>query len=556
MADSPFAPEDLGAGMIEGGGEMQPSPQQGPDLGKQRMQAALMALASLAPFTPVGKIMGLASKPAAKVATGAGLGLGVGALAEGAKAQQQPEKFASQIHELQVRLNRYGIKVPTDGRMDPGGPTDKAVQKFKEVVGDGDPLHTLRMLQDPQYKETHESRESEARKEHLETKKTELGLAETKRKGDLDKAIAKAAKEGESWGGFAARWAPYAIGGVLGGTLGALGSRGANKALASQATKADEFAKTSFMTKEAGKAVTPKNVADRAAGVNTFWENGKGQSPFTQVTTSGELSPRSMQYQVSDQTPVGKIYQRSPMDKTKQFGKDAFMVGVAGADYVGAGNLQERNREQAKEARERFRVSQGPQDAVEATHAQKRSDAWGAAQNMALPFASMYLMARKGMPIKGGQPGMPAQKAADAERLKVQDYLNRQPAGGPQSVIPQKGGAAAPIHGGALQPAQKLLPAPTSIGDFSAIARAAKAERAANTQKITTGALAQRTQEIITEHVSNFAKEVKFGPNKGAPLLSTAQINKLRKTLEDEHGMPISADQLRKLLKKAGVILA
>lgn len=552
MPESPFGPE-----MPDETAPLPPSP----SLGGERRDAALAALLSLATFAPVGKVMGAATTPLKRAGLGAGLGVGAGALADVASSEPAAKKSSSYptpMHELQVRLRELGLYpkgAPIDGVSVPGGPTERAVARLKEMFGEGEPLHVLRMIQDPAYKATEEGRAAEGKKADAERAKAELGKAETERKNKLDKQISDAAREGESWGGFAKRWGSYIGGAGAGAALGLVPGLRQRSAAGKAAQEAEAFAGKAFAGSNKGAEVTSKNVADKAASVNTFWERGRAPAPFAKITTSGELSPKSMGYKVADQTPAGDLYKLTKGDKLKAASFDALALGAAGADYLGASHLQDKNKKQADEARERFRITQSAQDAVEASHAQGRSNAWGMLTNAALPFASSYLLTRKAVPLKTVQPSMKAQADADGQRLKVQDYLNRQPAGGPQSVLAHKGGAPAPIHGGAL----KALPAPTSSGGVgphtTQIAHASKAERGANFDKVFSGALSQRSQQLVQEHVNAFGKAVREGPNAGRPLLTTRKINELQRKLEVEHGMPISNHRLRKLLKDAGVVL-
>lgn len=548
MADSPF----VDPAMIEGAA----LPEEAPGLTRQRRDALLGVAGGALTFLPLGKLLSLGT-PVKRALTGAGVGGGIVAAGDVMAQGKSGDVFPSPMHELQARLKKQGIyQGPVDGTSNPGGPTEKAVERLHKMFGEGEPLHVLRMIQDPEYRKSEEAKSADKSKTEAELKKTELGLAETKRKADLDKRIAEAAKEGESWGGFAKRWAPYLIGAGLGATAGAVPTYLARKGATKAAGDIDAFAAKHFAGKAGKEAVKPGNVADKAGAVNTFWEKGGGNSPFTKMTTSGELSPKSRSFQVSDQTPVGSLYKPTTKDRAKVIGTDALMLGGAGADYFGTSMLAEKNQKQADEARKRFEATQGTQDAVEATHAQGRSNAWAGASNAALPFAISYLATRKLYPRKAAAPKMESLQGADATRLKVQDYLNRQPSGGPQSVLAHKpGGAPAPIAGGPL----KALPAPTSPGGIgphtSEMGRAAAAERRANTEKIMTGSMAQKTQQVMQEHVNSFAKAIKEGPNAGAPLLSTRKINELQRKLEAEHGILISNHRLRQILKKAGVVL-
>ncbi len=506
MPDSPFVGDD----MISGGA----IPEEKKDYSRQRRDAAMGVAAGLLPILPVGKLLQAASTPLKR----AGIGVAGGGVIGGAGEAMGQEKkeadvFPSPMHELQARLKKQGLLPPSfkvDGQSHEGAATEKAIKRLKDMFGDGEPLHVLRMMQDPEYKKSNEAQANEKRKNEATIATAKAGEAETKRKGELDKRIKDAAAEGESWGGMAKRWAPYLIGGGLGGLAGGAVGFKHNRAAKATAREADDFATKHFK----GAPVTPDNVADQAAAVNTFYERGKGQSPFTKITTSGELSPKSLSYQVADQTPPGDLFKIKPKAHALAATADVGAGGLAAADYFLAGHNSERNKVQADEARDRFKVSGAAHDAVAETHARGRSELWSGAQNMALPFASLYAALRfKGVPMKAQQPKMETMQATDATRLRVQDYLNRQSAGGPQSVLAGKGGAPAPIHGGQL----KALPAPAApaapggalpapapannggIGAHHTVMNKAKLERSANTDKVFTGSMAQTTDQLIND---------------------------------------------------------
>lgn len=529
-----------------------PSSMSKPDLRAKRVEAALGALSSLAMLAPIGKL-GSGASVLKRALIGGGVGTGMAALADAAGAQEtgKPDVFPSPMHELQTRLKKQGLyQGPIDGRSEPGAPTEKAVIRLKQMFGGDDPLHTLRMIQDPKYRASEEAKLTESKRLDIESTKGKLGLAETERKKTLNQAITDAAREGESWGGTAKRWAPYVGGGVLGTIVGGSVGKRATSTARTAAQEAEAFAGKNFAGRAGQAEITPANVDQRLGAVNTFWGKGGGASPFAHTTTSGELSPKSLKFQVQDHPPATSLYKPGKLDNAPV---DALALAAAGGDYLASTHYQDKNAGEAEAARGRFKDTQSPQDAVEATHAQGRSNFWGGLSNAALPFASTYLLSRKFMPAKTVQPNMKATSDADAMRSKVQDYLNRQPSGGPQSVLLKATNGAAPAP-------RLALPAPSNgpsngVGAHTVqTALQAKGERAANWSKIFTGSSAQTTEKVIGEHLADETNFIKSGVNRGR--MSVAQVNALQRKLEEAHAMPISVTRLKQELKARGVTIA
>lgn len=277
MADSPFAlPED--EALAYGAPEAAPALPEAssPDLSKQRTNAALAALASIALFTPTGKLLGLASKPLGKALMGAGVGAGIAGLGA---ADAQAQKTAKKEKE--------GAPVKVT-------PTITKYTPFE--IGQGDPHAQLKQSLNDMF-----AQHADLSRQAAEEEKKQVGpsggrgpnwrgLQEriTGLEGDIRegrKLLARQEREAQQ-PGLLATWGPSAAGAVLGG---ALGFGAAGPAIRRAASRYTDFNSMGSKLEEnlAKAAAARAPIAGKPLGnemtanVNVANKLGYAKEPFT-----------------------------------------------------------------------------------------------------------------------------------------------------------------------------------------------------------------------------------------------------------------------------------
>jgi hypothetical protein len=460
MADS-WIPEGIAA-FARGLGNTTIGTEQNPDdLTQQPTAEALGRMAGNAVMlSPLGLLPGRAGKIAA-MGGGALMGSGVGeAYAQATKGSGQPDPV---VLDMQQRLKALGLyKGKIDGSTGPD--TKKAFDEFKVMGGikEGeDAFKALRMATDPEFRAAEEGKAAELANTTMATKRAEADAAtaatkqaEIGRKNKLDQDAKTAEEQANSWLTKAWQFAPHVIG-IAGGALGARYLNGKfNTASEKNAKAVDDFAKTAFTSKD---PVTMRNVSERAGNVNSFYANGGGEAPFAELVTSGELANKRAWANGKTPpapptpTPINDLY-RQDEKAAGVFGsagrKDLMILGGAGIDYGAMNRLEEHAKEDADKAREDFKGSQLSSDIERAVKAQNQADFYNFMGRAAVPFAASYLISGKFNGRKPSRPGPGSFAAADAERMRVQQFANQTGVTNPTPKKPPpgpQGGPPAPV---------------------------------------------------------------------------------------------------------------
>jgi hypothetical protein len=250
--------------------------------------------------------------------------------------------------------------------------------------------------------------------------------------------------------------------GPSGYVAGFLGSLGLRKLVQGGS---DKLSKLAADKAEALFTPKPKGIDPRVSAVNEFWARGQprplygGKDVPFEVVPGGNPAFRSTPGNVP---PAADLYQPP---RVRQLTTDALTTAGFGGEWAyGQGNVIPEAKE--KEANARAELAHNPtsQVAIDALQAAKNEQAWGEfLQNMGRSGVVSY-------PTWSAKfqrnPSFPSTKAAEADRMALERYLNkRSPPGAGPPALPGGGGNAG---GGNLVGPGVGPPQPSRLGGGAA----------------------------------------------------------------------------------------
>ena len=266
--------------------------------------------------------------------------------------------------------------------------------------------------------------------------------------GQKDQAITEATKEEPGLldqlpyglGDTISTYAPYAAGGILGGTVAGGMSRAAASSRGKVAGGAEEIAKRMATRRGGGQARVEKDAGD----INAFYGSGGGGTPYHSTTHTSV--PRATQDQLFNQSG-------------KDLATDATVLGVAGADYAGANYMAGEYERLADEAAARYKESGLTVDKKAEKDYRDQAGFYKGMQNVGTGLAAGYGVSRK-LPQLGGRPSQKPSQAAmgtvEQRRLATDAAIKKMKEPKPVKA-PRKAAEKAPEP--APPPAKELVPA-------------------------------------------------------------------------------------------------